>query len=219
MPRPSVSAAAVWDRHAARYPAQESRELRAVTAACDLAAPTRDELVVDLATGTGLVLRTLAARADPPRSAIGVDRSNAMLDRVGDLPPTWRTVTADARDVPLETGLADVVTISYLLHLLPTKDRATVLAEARRLLRPAPTARLIVVTVWTGRRPAARATGALLRALATAAPARLGGLLPLDPTADLQAAGFVPDVRVHLPRGGYPSLVLRARSSADPLAA
>jgi len=57
----------------------------------------------------------------------------------------------------------------------------------------------------------ATGTGLLLRALAAASPSRWGGLRPLDPTAELGPAGLVATHRVVLPRGGYPSLVVRAR--------
>ncbi|PTL58913.1 hypothetical protein C7Y72_04225 [Paraconexibacter algicola] len=200
-----------WDRLAGSYGRQERREQHAVDTALRLADPGPRDTLVDLATGTGLVLRRLAAR---PAQAVGVDRSAAMLAHVGPLSDDTRLLRADARDVPLPDGHADVVTISYLLHLLSPADRAAVLAEARRLLRPDPASRLVTVTVWTGRAPPARLAGRVLAAAAAARPAALGGLRPLDPTADLRAAGLHVDRRVELPRRGYPSLVLRARLPA-----
>jgi ubiquinone/menaquinone biosynthesis C-methylase UbiE len=207
----SADATAVWDAQAARYGAQERFEARAVEAALRLAAPAEDDRIVDLACGTGLLLRALAARAPRPREAVGVDRSAGMLGRVGPLPPGWRTLRADARCVPLPDDGADVVTCSYLLHLLDAPDRAAVLAEARRLLAPGGGSRLVVVSVWPkSSAPWGRLLHAAFGALAAQRPARLGGLAPLDPTADLHAAGFAVTQRVELPRRGYPSLVLRA---------
>jgi len=112
----------------------------------------------------------------------------------------------------LPDGSTDVVTCSYLLHLLDPADRRAVLAEARRLLAPTGASRLVVVSTWSdpatpGGRLVQRATTALSRRW----PARLGGLMPCDPTPELEAAGFFLTHRVHLPRGGYPSLALRAR--------
>jgi ubiquinone/menaquinone biosynthesis C-methylase UbiE len=130
-----------------------------------------------------------------------------MLAALGDLPDGWSVLTVDASRVPLPDGWADVVTCSYLLQLLHASARAEVLAEARRLLAPRPSARLIVVTVWAGGPLVRGALGLLGRAL----PRAWGGLRPLDPSADLARAGFALTHRVALPRGGYPSLVLGAK--------
>ena len=210
--------ASTWDRLAARYGAQEHLERHAIDVALRLAAPAAGERLVDLGTGSGLVLRRLAATcADLPSEAIGVDRSAGMLARVGPLPAGWSTVRADVRDTPLRDGCADVVTCAYLLHLLAPDDRAAVLAEAHRLLAPGPRARLVVVTVWADeRRAGGRAVARLLRLAARARPAAWGGLRPLDPAPDLAAAGFAVTRRAVLPRRGYPSLVLAAAPAARP---
>lgn len=212
----NAAATATWDRHAARYRGQEHLEITAVDAALRVADPRPDERLVDLGTGSGLVLRRLAARLpDGPREALGVDRSAGMLARVGALPSGWSTLTADARAVPLPDGWADVVTCSYVLHLLDAQARAAMLAEARRLLAPRAASRLVVVTVWSGR-PLVRGALALL---ARALPLGCGCLRPLDPAADVSRAGFRLTQRVHLPRNGYPSLVLAARRDIGDLIA
>lgn len=206
----SAAATGTWDANAGRYGRQDGLEAAAVAAALRVADPGTGDRVVDLATGTGLVLRALARRGASPRQAVGVDRSPGMLHRVGELPPDWSVVCADARQVPLPTGGADLVTCAYLLQLLTAGERAEVLAEARRLM--APGARLVLVTPWCDRR---RVGGRIacrgMAMVARARPATWGGLHPVDPTADLQAAGFAVTHRVQLPRGGYPSLVLGAR--------
>jgi len=208
----SAAAAGTWDRLAVRYGAQEHLETRAIDAALRLAGTTPAERLVDLATGTGLVLRRLAERPARPRVAVGVDRSEDMLARVGTLPPGWSTVRADAQQVPLPDAWADVVVCSYLLQLLEPGERAAVLAEARRLLRPGGTSRLVSVTTWADDRGArGRLVSRALGACARMRPAAWGGLRPLDPTGDLMAAGFAVAHRVVLPRRGYPSLVLAAR--------
>ena len=183
-----------------------------MSAVLRLAAPGRQETVLDLGSGTGAVLGALAANTPRPAVAIGVDRSAGMLARVGALPAGWSTILADARHVPLPDAVADVVICAYVLQLLAREARGEILAEARRLLRPGPAARIVVVTVWADPgRLAGRVTQLGLRTLVRARPAAWGGLAPLDPTDDLRAAGFLPDRRVVLPRGGYPSLVVRAR--------
>jgi SAM-dependent methyltransferase len=178
----SAAAAATWDRLAARYGGQERHELAAIDAALALAAPQPGERLVDLATGTGLLLRRLAAGPVRPREAIGVDRSPGMLARVGELPQGWSTLSADARAVPLADGCADVVTCAYLLQLLEAADRAAVLAEARRLLAPGPGSRLVVVTTWVD----GRATGAAELALGAATAAGADrGLRAVGPRAEV----------------------------------
>ena len=176
-----------------------------------MAAPAPHERLVDLATGSGLLLRRLAQRPTRPGEAIGVDHAPRMLAHVGALPHGWSTIGADVRHIPLPDGWADVVTCSYLLHLLDPEARAEVLAEARRLLAPRPSARLVVVTVWSPR-PAVRG---ILGSLARARPVACGGLRPLDPSADLASAGLDLTHRVALPRHGYPSLVLGAKAAPE----
>lgn len=203
--------ACTWDRLAPGYGAQERFEQRAIDAALRLAAPASGERFMDLGTGTGLLLRRLAAREQRPAEAVGVDHSAAMLARVGTLPAGWSVLRADARAVPLPDGCADVVTCAYLLHLLEATDRHTVLGEALRLLAPDRNARLVVVTVWSDeRRPLGRLVGAALRCMSRVRPRTWGGLRPLDPTSDLAAAGFDVVRSVVLARRGYPSLVLAA---------
>jgi SAM-dependent methyltransferase len=208
----AVDTRAAWDGHAARYPAQEWLEARAISAALESADPGPEDRLVDLATGTGAVLRALAKRRRRPGAAVGIDHSPRMMSRVGRLPAGWRTMQGDARHVPLPDGETDVVICSYLLQLLARDERARVLAEARRLLRPTSGARLVVVTPWAHRgTPGGRLVHGALEGLASARPGRWGGLMPLDPTGELEAAGLVPTHRTFLPRGGYPSLVIRAR--------
>jgi ubiquinone/menaquinone biosynthesis C-methylase UbiE len=209
-----ATGAGTWDRQARRYARQERLEFRAIDAAIELAAFTPPDRLADLATGTGLLLRRLAARDGRPRVAVGVDRSPGMLERVGPLPDGWSTIRADARRAPLVDGSADVVTCVYLLQLRDPVQRGAVLAEAHRLLAPGAGSRLVVVTPWADpRRPGGWIVRAALTLLADVRPTTLGGLRACDPTAELVDAGFVVTRRRVLPRGGYPSLVLLARLS------
>lgn len=210
MPRraDTAAAAATWDRRAARYRAQERWETTAIDAALRVASPRADERLVDLGTGTGLVLRRLAARRTArPREAAGVDRSAGMLAGVGELPAGWSTLQADARAVPLPDGWADVVTCAYVLHLLDAEQRVAVLGEARRLLASRASSRLVVVTVWSDR---GLVRGAL-RLLARGFGGSWEALRPYDPAADLARTGWAVAQRVSLPRHGYPSVVVLAK--------
>lgn len=193
----------IWDRAARGYARQEQLERRAVARAVELAAPARGDEVLDLATGTGLVLRELAARSTPPATVVGLDRSSGMLAEIGRLPTGWRTVQGDAVALPFADGSFDVAIASYLLHLLDPPTRRAVLAELHRVVRPG--GRLVVVTVWSARWTAR----AGLAGLAAASEAIWGGLRPLDPRAGIDAAGFRITRAATLSRG-YPSLVVLA---------
>ncbi len=208
---PAADDPATWDANAAAYARQEHLEARAVDALLRLAAPAPDDRLLDVGTGTGLVLRTLAARAGPgPRSVLGVDRSPGMLARVGPLPHGWELRRGDATALPVADGSVDLVTCAYLLHLVSRSDLAAALRDIRRVL--APGGRAVVVVPWSPR-PAVRAV--LDRAAATF-PARLGGVRCLDPEPALRSAGLTPARRLVLPRGGYPSVVVLAHRSTDP---
>jgi demethylmenaquinone methyltransferase/2-methoxy-6-polyprenyl-1,4-benzoquinol methylase len=158
----------------------------------------RRNRLLDVATGTGAVLRALAARVPCPEEAIGVDASAAMLARVSALPDGWRVVHGDARALLFPDARFDVATCAYLLHLLESEKRRHVLAEIHRVL--VLRGRLVTVT------PVAPPTtfGAALR--------RIAGRYLLDPRADLERAGFSVRTARYV-RAGYPSLCVSARRS------
>ena len=128
----------------------------------DLLDPAPDERLLDVATGTGAVLRALQGRAVPPRSVTGIDASAAMLAHVGPLPQGWSVGVGDARALPFEDGAFDVVSASYVLHIVD--DLPAVLAEIRRVLRP--DGRLVTVTPGVPPRGLARPLARALDRLA-----------------------------------------------------
>lgn len=99
-----------WDVVAPVYDLQLALERPAIETALELAEPRSTDRLLDLATGTGGVLRVLAERIPRPTGAIGVDASAAMLARVPTLPCGWRLVRADARALPFPGARFDVVT-------------------------------------------------------------------------------------------------------------
>lgn len=113
-------------------------------------------------------------------------------------------IAGDARRLPFADAHFDVVTACYLLHLLSAGDRQTVLCEIARVLRPG--GRLVTVTMQS-RRPSTRALLGLLP--------RASGLRPLDPTAELAAAGLRP-LRARFEATGWPSLCVLARRAGSP---
>ncbi|MCA3185821.1 class I SAM-dependent methyltransferase [Cupriavidus sp.] len=111
-----------WLARVHRY--EEWRERwHAVTGSLD------GKVLVDVGCGPGNVLATLGGT---PRMAIGVDVAEGSLLRaaaVGYVP-----LQADAHDMPLASGIADIVAINGSLH--HCDDMAAVLAEAARLVKP-----------------------------------------------------------------------------------
>ena len=90
-------------------------------------------LVVDVATGTGLLAREAIALAGDRTAVIGVDVSEAMLaiaQRNLGIP----VIQATAEALPLLPGIADFVTMGYALRHMADLNAA--LGEALRVLRP-----------------------------------------------------------------------------------
>jgi ubiquinone/menaquinone biosynthesis C-methylase UbiE len=90
--------------------------------------------LLDVATGTGLVLRALRDVAPDPLRMIGVDVSPGMLAVARAALPGAVLLEADARRLPVADSSVDLVTCVTGLHLIPDTDR--VLAEWARVLRP-----------------------------------------------------------------------------------
>ncbi|MDF2559895.1 MAG: Methyltransferase type 11 [Microbacterium sp.] len=97
--------------------------------------------VVDMATGTGLVLRALSGRATGV-DLIGVDISPGMLGIAREALPTAEWIEADAAALPLPDSSADLVTCVTALHIIPSVAQAAV--EWKRVLRPG--GRLVTAT-------------------------------------------------------------------------
>lgn len=111
-----------WLAEVHRYPQLRDR-WHAVIGSLD------NKVFVDVGCGPGNVLATLGGK---PRVAIGVDIAEGSLlraARVGYVP-----LQADAHDMPLETGIADVVAVNGSLHHCDHMTR--VLHEAARLVKP-----------------------------------------------------------------------------------
>jgi SAM-dependent methyltransferase len=196
----------VWDFLAPIYDWQLPLERPAIVAALRLAAPHSEDRLLDLATGTGAVLRMLARRTPRPAVAIGVDRSKAMLERVRPLPAGWRLERGDATELPFAPKTFEVVIASYLLHLLDAPRLELALGEVRRVLKPG--GRFVTVTPVAPRSHLETAYRAIVAGLGLISESSLG-LRPMDPSRELVRSGLVP-VRRRYVRGGYPSLCVLA---------
>lgn len=183
------------------YDWQLPLERAALVTAVELAAPSESERLLDVATGTGGLLRELSRRRARPAEVVGIDRSASALAIAAThgLPAEWRLLSGDARRLPFPDRRFDVVAACYLLHLLGRECRAQTIAEIARVMREG--ARVVTITVES-RRPV---TGAALTRLP-----RPSGLGPLDPRDDLRAAGLE-TLRARFVRHGWPSLCVLAQ--------
>ncbi len=129
-----------FDARAARYDESTMhRSVAAVTAGfVDLSGVG---VVLDVATGTGLVLREIAARAADPE-LIGVDISPGMLQIARSHLPQVAWIEAEASRIPIPSASVDLITCVTALHIIPSVADAA--AEWRRVLRPG--GRLVTAT-------------------------------------------------------------------------
>lgn len=90
--------------------------------------------VLDIGTGTGVVLRIRSEVAGAAGLMVGCDRSSAMLRRARARVVGLRLLVADATALPFRRESFDVVTASFVLsHVL---DYPSALAEMLRVLTP-----------------------------------------------------------------------------------
>ncbi|MFJ8591288.1 class I SAM-dependent methyltransferase [Streptomyces sp. NPDC093598] len=126
-----------YDKEAERYDASRGGEPRAAAAAqavLGLLPPdTRD--LLDVACGTGIVTRRLAAARDGMR-VTGVDLAAAMARQASTRLP-GAVVRADSRRLPFRDGQFDAVCSVWLLHLAAgPAEVGTIVGECARVLRP-----------------------------------------------------------------------------------
>ncbi len=95
--------------------------------------PTR---VLEIAAGTGVLTRHLAANLPDTTSIVATDLNAPMLERAAAIgtqrPVQWQL--ADALNLPFEDGSFDAVVCQFGVMFFPDKPRAY--SEVRRVLRP-----------------------------------------------------------------------------------
>jgi ubiquinone/menaquinone biosynthesis C-methylase UbiE len=96
----------------------------------------RPRRVLDLACGTGEILRRVRAELRP-ELAVGVDLFRGHLRRAG-----RPVVQGDGRRTPFREGTFDLVLVRHVLQAVP--DPVVILREARRVLRPGGRVHLLV---------------------------------------------------------------------------
>lgn len=119
-----------YDSRAATY--DESAMHRGLAEAVTDLVGDPGEIVLDVATGTGLVLRAIDSRW-PAARLIGVDLSEQMLAVARDELPGATLVAGDAAALPVPSRSVDLLTCVTALHLLPRPQAAW--QEWARVLR------------------------------------------------------------------------------------
>jgi len=116
----------------------------------ELADPKPGERVIDIACGTGIVARIVAAKVRPGGAVAGVDLNPGMLNvarsfntTVGAASVQWREASADK--LPFPDGSFDVAYCQLGLQFFA--DRPAALREMRRVLS---TKGRVAVMVWCG---------------------------------------------------------------------
>jgi len=106
--------------------------------ALDLAAPTTGETLVDLGCGRGQDVIRAAGRVGAKGAAIGVDRTQAMIDKARAAVPPFLTnvrfVSCDLAALDLQDASADVVISNCTIN--HAADKPAVYREIHRILRP-----------------------------------------------------------------------------------
>jgi demethylmenaquinone methyltransferase/2-methoxy-6-polyprenyl-1,4-benzoquinol methylase len=94
--------------------------------------PATAPVVLDVATGTGLVARELQ-RTGRARTVVGLDQSEPMLRAGRRLTDGPAFVLARAETLPFDDGVFDALTVTYLLRYV--EDPAATLIELARVVR------------------------------------------------------------------------------------
>lgn len=101
--------------------------------------------VLEIAAGTGVVTRALAAALSDNASIVATDLNQAMLDQAAAVgtarPVEWRQ--ADALALPFLDGEFDAVVCQFGVMFFP--DKAKAFSEARRVLKPGG---IFIFNVW-----------------------------------------------------------------------
>lgn len=171
------------------------------------------ERVLEVGVGTAAVHARLRSRVGAHGQLIGVDLAPRMLAITRRRVPDARLVQADARTLPFPSDLFDLVWASYLLDLIPIAEMAALLAEFRRVLKPA--GRLLLVNFSKNGGPNAGERLTWWERLYQWVPAPLvpylfGGCRPVEVEPFVRAADFVEVEREFIP-GGLDSEVITAR--------
>ena len=121
----------------AELPGETTASFAGVGNPCAIGPIAAGETVVDIGCGAGMDLLLAARRVGPSGRAIGVDMTDAMIERArasAGAYPQVEVRKGDAMALPVESGSVDVVISNGVLNLVAEKEAA--FAEIARVLRP-----------------------------------------------------------------------------------
>ena len=151
--------------------------------------------VLEVAAGTGVVTRALAAVLPPSVAIVATDLNQPMLDMAAAVgtqrPVEWRQ--ADAMQLPFEDGEFDAVVCQFGVMFFP--DKAAAFLQARRVLRPGG---VLIFNVWD-RIEHNEFAHTVTRALASMYPQDPPRFLARTPHGYFDPAAIEQDLR----RGGF----------------
>lgn len=144
------------------------------------------ETVLDLGSGAGMDLLIAARAVGPTGTVIGVDMTDAMIERARENMAAAGATNVEVRkgiieELPVEAGTVDLVISNCVVNLSPEKGR--VFREIARVLRPG--GRVSISDIVAESMPAWVLDVAALRSACVA-----GAISEQDYVAGLQAAGL-----------------------------
>jgi ubiquinone/menaquinone biosynthesis C-methylase UbiE len=187
--------------------AAESKPRRRVL---ELAAPTEGEDVLEVATGTGVQLVSLARARQRGRTA-GVEIAEGMLDQTrrrieaAGLADRVELIQGSALELPFEDATFDLLVNGYMLDLLPRDDIPVALGEFSRVLRPG--GRVVLSNMTVGERRRHRVWD-FLYSHGVNLTANCRGVLAAPVLLEL---GFVDVQREYLAQSLFPTEIVTAR--------
>jgi ubiquinone/menaquinone biosynthesis C-methylase UbiE len=165
------------------------------------------EAILDVASGTGLILADIA-RLNRSGLNAGIDISTGMLEkahaRLKGSPSRVELKQASAFDIPYPEGTFDLVFNGYMFDLMPVEEMPKILAEFRRVLKPG--GRLVMVNMTEGERPGSH----IYERIYQRDPAVLGGCRGVKMAGSLPQAGFKVLVREYHQQFFFPSEIILA---------
>lgn len=185
-------------------------EGRARRRGIELANVQNGESVLDVASGTGLILADLVKINRTGLNA-GIDISTGMLQkanaRLKNAPARVELKRASAFKIPYPDGHFDLITNGYMFDLMPVEGMPTILTEFRRVLKPG--GRLVLMNMTEGERPGSQ----VYQWIYQRAPALMGGCRGVKLASLLPHAGFQVMVREYHQQFLFPSEVILAKIS------